>query len=92
MRYGLEPRKVVGIRFKPRQIMGIVVELDEALGINFQASEAMRTNECLGKVAEMRLLRWTRQVSELCHLLAIDRCVGEGFETSFSQKEIRIND
>ena len=39
----------------------------------------------------MRLLRWTRRVSELCQLLAIERCVGEGFETSFSQKEIRIN-
>ena len=45
MRYGWEPRKVVGIQFKPRQIMGIVVDLSEVLGIYLQASEAMRTNE-----------------------------------------------
>ena len=35
----------------------------------------------------MRLLRWTRRVSELCQLLAMGRCMGERFETSFSQKE-----
>ena len=45
MIYGLEPRKVVGIRLKPRQIMGIVVELSEVLGINTQAIKAMRTNK-----------------------------------------------
>ncbi len=42
---GVEPRKVVGIRFKSRKIMGIVVELSEVLGINSQATKAMRTNE-----------------------------------------------
>ncbi len=30
-------------------------------------------------------------MSELCQLLAIERCVEETFETSFSQTEIRIN-
>ena len=70
--------------------MGIIVEISEVLGINSQASEAMRTNELLGEVVEMRLLRWTRWLSELRQLLAIGRCGGRGYETSFSQKEIRI--
>ncbi len=45
MRYGWEPRKVVGIQFIPLKIMGIVVELSKVLGIYSQASEAMRTNK-----------------------------------------------
>ncbi len=45
MRYGLEPRKVVGIQFKSLEMMGIVVDLSEVLGINSQASNAMRTNK-----------------------------------------------
>ncbi len=44
-RYGVEPRKVMGILFKSRKIMGILVELSEVLGINSHATKAMRTNE-----------------------------------------------